>query len=434
MAEKLTDTSTKALAVPASGNKITYDSEVKGFGVRVTSAGAKAYILNYRAAGRERRITIGSFPDWKVTDAREHAKGLKRRIDVGEDPMADRHAERVAPTMNDLADRFDAEHLSKRRKSTQTDYRSILRLYVRPSLGTMKVADVRHTDVERLHARISKTAPYRANRTVAVLSKMMALAVKWEMRTDNPVIGIERAPEEKRERFLSPAEIVRLSEALAAHPERTSANAVRLLLLTGARRGETLAASWSQIDLAAGVWTKPAATTKQKKEHRVPLSAPALLLLTEMKAAADGENERRARDKLAPITCVFPGSDGKPLTDIKHFWASICRTSGLAVRVERQDEKGRVMKDAKDQPVMVWQPTVRVHDLRHTHASILASLGLSLPIIGRLLGHTQAATTQRYAHLMDDPLRAATERAGAIISGAGRVGAEAVPMVRGNRQ
>ena len=306
--------------------------------------------------------------------------------------------------MNELADRFDAEHLSRRRPSTQVDYRSILRMYVRPAFGTMKVADIRHSDVERLHARISKTAPYRANRTVAVLSKMMALAVKWEMRGDNPVKGIERAPEERRERFLSPAEIARLSEALLAHPERTSANAVRLLLLTGARRGETLAATWPQFDLAGGVWTKPSATTKQKKEHRVPLSAPALQLLSDMKAAADRENERRAADSLAPIAAIFPGTDGKPLTDIKHFWASVCRKAEIS--------------------------GVRVHDLRHTHASILASLGLSLPIIGRLLGHTQAATTQRYAHLMDDPLRAAVERAGSVITGAGRVGAEVVAMVR----
>ena len=114
-----------------------------------------------------------------------------------------------------------------------------------------------------------------------------------------------------------------------------------------------------------------AATTKQKKEHRVPLSAPAMLLLAVMKSDSDRENDRRAKDGLSPFLALFPGKDGKPLTEIKHFWASVCRRAGIT--------------------------GVRVHDLRHTHASILASLGLSLPIIGRLLGHTQAATTQRYA-------------------------------------
>ncbi len=418
MADKLTDKAVRSLAAPAAGNRIAYDDEVKGFGVRVTSAGAKAFVLNYRAGGRERRLTIGSFPDWQVAAAREEAKKLKRLVDQGQDPMGDRHADRVAPTIDALADRFEAEHLAKRRPATQTDYKSILRLYVRPTLGKMRVADVRHSDIERLHHRVAATAPYRANRTVAVLSKMLALAVKWELRTDNPARGIERAPEEKRERYLSGAEIARLGDALAAHRERASANAVRLLLLTGARRGEALAAKWSEIDLEAGVWIKPSAHTKQKRDHRVPLSAPALQLLTGMRAEADKEVERGGKAEF-----LFPSGDGKqPLAEIKRFWLSVCRAAGMAEHVEQTDKAGKVVKDAAGKRVMMWQATARVHDLRHTYASILASAGQSLPIIGALLGHTQAATTQRYAHLMDDPLRAATERVGAIVGGAGRVG------------
>lgn len=161
--EKLTDTIVKDLAPPAKGNRIVYDGEVKGFGVRVTKAGARAFILNYRAGGRERRITIGSYPDWKTGRARERAKTLKQGVDVGADPMSDRHAERAAPTMDDLADQFEREHLAKRRAATQSDYKGILKLYVRPELGKLKVADVRHADIERLHARIAKKAPYRAN-------------------------------------------------------------------------------------------------------------------------------------------------------------------------------------------------------------------------------------------------------------------------------
>ncbi len=408
MAERLTDKMVKALTSPAAGNRITYDDEVKGFGVRVTMAGAKAFILNYRSGGRERRITIGSFPDWSVPAAREHAKGLKRRIDVGDDPMQERHHDRAAPTVNALADRFEAEHLTKRRAATDRDYKSILRLHIRPRLGTMKVADLRHADVEKLHREVAKTAPYRANRAVAVLSKMLSLAVKWEMRTDNPARGIEREPEHKRERFLTPAEIARLGAALLAHPERTSCNAIRLLLLTGARKGETLSATWDQFDLEAGVWRKPGASTKTKKEHRVPLSAAAMTLLSEMRAEAGSDRY------------VFPGQAkrdpaGKlvrqPLTEIKRVWAAVCKQAGIA------DDTGK--------------SSARIHDLRHSYASILASSGLSLPIIGALLGHTQAATTQRYAHLMDDPLRAATERVGVVVSGAGKDGADVVPMRRG---
>jgi len=403
MAVRLTDKLTKELAAPIAGNRITYDEDVKGFGVRVTTAGARAFILNYRATGRERRITIGSHPDWSVSAAREYARDLKRRIDMGQDPMGERHEERAAPTIADLAARFDTDHLTKRRDTTATDYRSILRGHILPTLGTMRVTDLRHSDVEKLHRKIAATAPYRANRAVSVLSKMMSLAVRWEMRADNPVRGIERAPEEKRERFLTPAEITRLSEVLATHPERTSCRAIRLLLLTGARRGETLSATWAQFDLDRGVWTKPSASTKQAKEHRVPLSAPALAVLAELRADAEPD-----------CVYVFPGKrtvgakgsvTWAPLTEIKRAWASVTRAAGI--------------------------DGVRVHDLRHTYASILASSGLSLPIIGRLLGHTQAATTHRYAHLADDPLRAATEAAGAFVSSAGKPVADVVQLRRG---
>ena len=212
MAEKITDKSVRTLAAPTAGNRITYDEEVKGFGVRVTSAGAKAFVLNYRAAGRERRITIGSFPDWSVADARNEARGLKRQIDVGEDPMADRHSDRAAPTMNDLINRFVSEYLPKKRASTQDEYERLIRVHIRPALGNKRVADLRHSDMEALHRKIAAKAPYAANRALAVVSKMLNLAVRWEMRTDNPVRGVERSPEQKRERFMTPAEIGRLGK------------------------------------------------------------------------------------------------------------------------------------------------------------------------------------------------------------------------------
>lgn len=403
----LTDRIVRDLPPPARGNRITYDAEVRGLGVRVTAAGGRSWVFNYRARGIERRLTIGDASAWNVRAARERAKELRRLVDSGADPMAERHAERAAPTVNDLADRFEAEHLPKKRPGTQDEYRRLLRVHIRPALGSKKVAELRHADIEAMHKKIAATGPYAANRSVAVVSKMMALAVKWELRETNPARGIEREPEHKRERYLSGAEIARLSDALAAHPERISASAVRLLLLTGARKGETLAARWQDFDLAAGVWTKPRGTTKTDKLHRVPLSAPALALLTEMRAEADKEDARRAQIKLPPVSYVFASVNGKPLGDIKHFWAAVCRKAGIT--------------------------GARIHDLRHTYASILASSGLSLPIIGALLGHTQPGITARYAHLFDDPLRAATERAGAVITGAGKSGAEVVPLPAGRR-
>ncbi len=395
---KLTDRFARSAAAPASNRSyaIYYDTEVKGFGLRVTKAGFRAFVLNYRSRGVERRLTIGSFPDWKVSAAREEAKRLKRLIDQGRDPMGERHEERAAPTVNDLVDRYLAEHAPRKRERSRQEDESLIRQWIRPELGNKQVVDLRHADVERLHRKITgRGAPIRANRTAALLSKMFNLAIRWEMRTNNPVRGIERNAEEKRNRYLAGDEFRRLTEALATHPNQRAANAIRLLALTGARRSEALAAEWSQFDLEAGIWVKPSSHTKQKREHRVPLSAPARQLLVEIRAAADRNAEGANRER-SPF--VFPAQRAARkgaghLIEIKGPWAAICKTAQLS--------------------------GVRVHDLRHSYASILASAGLSLPVIGALLGHTQPGTTARYAHLFDDPLRAATERVGAIVSGNG---------------
>lgn len=380
MAERLTDKRVKNLPAPASGNRITYDAEVKGFGIRITTAGAKAFVLNYRIAGRERRFTIGSYPDWSVAAARDEAKRLKRQVDQGRDPMGERHAERVAPTVAELAARYLEEHAVRKVPRAQKDDRAMLEKIVLPAIGRMKVYEVRRDDIDQLHRALSRTRPIRANRVAQLLSKMFSLAMRWEYRTDNPVKGVHRNPEPRRNRYLSGDEIRRLTAVLAAHQNQPSANVIRLLLLTGSRRGEVLSATWDQFDLKGGVWTKPSAHTKQKKEHRIPLSAPARQLLSEMKAKAD------------PSRYIFPGRlPNEPLKEIKAFWTGVCRQAGL--------------KDC------------RIHDLRHTYASILASSGLSLPVIGALLGHTQPNTTARYSHLFDDPLREATERVGNVVVG-----------------
>jgi integrase len=397
---KLTDSLVAALTPPPAtgkGNRIRWDGEagVPGFGARITSSGgrdSRSFVLRYRnRGGRDRILTIGSFPEWSVNRAREQALSLKRRIADGRDPLGERQELRDAPTVNDLVDRFETEHVAKKRPGTAAGYRANLRVHVRPVIGRLKVADVSYRDIERMHHRIAQTAPYAANRTLAVTSKMFALAVKWGLRPDNPCKGVERSEEHRRETFLSPAQIIKLGEVLNVHSERTSARAVQLLSLTGSRRSEVLGARWVEFDLEAGVWTKPHANTKSKRDHRLPLSAPALQVLAEMRAEADAEDARRASRGLAPLPFLFPGQGGKPLQNVKRFWASVCRQAGLR--------------------------NVRLHDLRHTHASILASQGFSLPVIGALLGHSQPATTHRYSHLMDDPLRAAAERVAAIITG-----------------
>ncbi len=388
---RLADALIRSLPAPVHGNKITYDAgkdAVRGFGVRVTASGAKSFVLNYRVAGRERRYTIGAYPAWSVAKAREEAGRLRREVDQGNDPLGAREAGRAAPTVAELCERYLTEHAS--RKRTEKDDRSMVERIIRPQLGSRKVASITFADIDALHRKATTAnGPYAANRLVALLSKMFSLAIRWEMRPDNPAKGVERNAEERRYRYLSGDDLRRLTEALAVHPSQIAANAVRLLLLTGARRGEVLSATWDQFDLEAGTWTKPSSHTKQKREHRVPISAPARQLLAEMKDKAECRAKERGRE---PSSYAFPARvGGGPMTDIKTAWAALCKGAEL---------RG-----------------VRVHDLRHTYASVLASAGLSLPVIGALLGHTQPGTTARYAHLFDDPLRAATERAAALITG-----------------
>jgi len=390
----LSDADVRKLPRPAAGNKVYWDTTLAGFGIRITSAGARSFVLDYycRGSGRRRRYTIGSFPNWTVGAARIKARELRRRVDNEEDPMADLEAARSAETVAELADRFVKEHLPRKRQSTKDAYERALNLHIRPFFGShVKVADVAFADIDALHRKITGVGgPYAANRTIAILAKMFSLAIKWNMRPDNPAKGIERNLETKRKRYLAGDELPRLIKALAAHADKQSANIVRMLLLTGARKGEVLSARWGDIDLAKGIWTKPASTTKQKADHAVPLSKPAQQLLNEIR-----EQQIAKRRTLGEF--VFPGrDDGETghIVDIQNFWEGLRRKAGIT--------------------------GLRIHDLRHSFASELASGGASLPLIGALLGHSNPATTARYAHLFVDPQRAAAEKVGAVIVDAGK--------------
>jgi integrase len=384
MPTKLTDKIVKALPTPASGKRIHYDSVVKGFGCRVYASGLRTFVLRYRTRGAqlERLYTIGSFPEWPTVAARNEAAERKRDVDRGGDPVADLVAIREAPTVSDLCDRFIREYLPRKQLRTRRIYQLQIEHEVRPALGRYKVADVEFAQVDALHRKITaRGAPYMANRILALVSRMFTLAIRWQLRSDNnPCRAIEKNREHKRRRYLSPHELAQLDQALDAYSDQQSADIIRLLLLTGARKGEVLAARWTDFEPEFRTWHKPGSTTKQRSEHIAPLSEPARALLTKIRGQVPAVAE-----------WVFPGLNGSHRSDVAGAWLSLCQTAGIA--------------------------GARVHDLRHTYASVLASSGFSLPIIGQLLGHTMPATTARYTHLYDDPLRLATEQAGAIITG-----------------
>lgn len=360
-----------------------FDSRVSGFAIRVTANGARSFIFNYRTkSGRQRRFTIGTFGAWKTAAARKEAGELRKLVDRGGDPLGDVQTSRSAPTVSELCDQFTTEYLPKKRASTQHTYKLHIKNVIRPALGGLKVNELTFSEVDSLHRKITgRGKRYRANRVVATLSSMLSQAIKWGWRTGNPCEGIERNQEHKREPELSVDQLTKLGQALAELKDQQSAAIIGLVLLTGSRRGEVLAARWEDFRDDFRTWARPSLATKQKKPSRIPLNAPARELVLALRKVVPESSE-----------WLFPANGGHR-KDVKDSWARIRDTAGLQ--------------------------GLRLHDLRHVFASVLVSDGYSLPVIGRLLGHTQPATTARYAHLFDDPLRKASERAGQLIGVSG---------------
>jgi integrase len=402
--DRLTHEFVRDVPAPETGTATYWDNDPKvtGFGARVYAGGSKSFFLNYRIDGRERRYTIGSFPRWSVTAARERAKELRTLVDQGHDPAGQKRERREAPTVQDLINRYIEEHLPTKTGDIHriNDEKRVL-AEIGERLGKhAKVADIHGGDIRDMHRKITESGrPVRANRILAIASKMFALSLvplpgenaPWRNAVlGNPCKGIARNHEEGRERFFSKAELERIAEALAAYPG-TAADCARLIMLTGCRPGEAMQAEWSELDKKPGYWVKPSHHTKQRRPHEVPLNAPAIELIDRLRKKRKGN-------------WVFPGDKpGEHLAALWHVWHFVRERAGLG-------------KDA------------RLYDLRHTFASVGAGGGLGLPIIGRLLGHTQSRTTQRYADLADDPLREAAEKIGSVITGAGKSGAEVISL------
>ena len=385
MRDRIMKRTVDSMKAPLTGEVTLWDDALAGFGVRVRPSGAKTYMVMYRAGiGRGsplRKITIGRHGSpWTPDTARAEAKRLLGQVAGGADPAAAKAERRRAETVADLAERFLAEHVKARRKGrTAAEYQRLLDRLILPALGRKKIADVARTDVARLH-HAGRGAPYQANRTLAVLSKMFNLAEAWGLRPDgsNPCRHVERYPEQGRERMLSPAELARLGDALGKYDSSPYVPAaVKLLLFTGARLTEILSLRWKYIDFGRGEARLPDSKTGAKTLHLPP---PALAVLADLPRVEDNPH------------VIVGRRDGAGLVNLEKPWRAIREKAGLS--------------------------DVRLHDLRHAFASMGAAAGDSLLVIGKLLGHANASTTERYAHLANDPVKAAAARIAGTISNA----------------
>jgi integrase len=398
MREKLTDRLAKTLTPGLYWD--THPAAPDGFLLQVTPAGARTYRLNYRrlSDGKERRLTVGSVAEYpSVAAAREKAAELRRAVREGRDPLGEREEYRAAPTIADLAARYVEEELPRLAPSSQAAYRSAIERRILPTLGDRKVSTVTRDDVVKLHRAVGdernavtgENKKRGANAAIGMLSILLNKAVEWSLREDNPVRFVKRHPEHGRERYLSTKEFERLFQVLDRFQSQFSdtCDATRLAMMTGARRGEILSMRVTDIDLAAAVWVKPASRTKQRRPHRVPLPAEAVELLQRR----IGERQSRGTVvRLCSDDCVFEDGNNKDhVNRFEYEWRQIRAAAGLE--------------------------NCRFHDLRHSYASLLVSHGLSLPIISAMLGHSKPATTARYAHLADAPLREAAAIVGKIV-------------------
>jgi integrase len=371
--------------VPASGASHVRDDEIRGFGFRVIPTGTRTFFFEARVKGRSRRINIGRYPGWTVLAARLKAVEIRNAIAHGEDPAAEAQAAKQEMTFGELAAEYMRRHARPHKRSADDD-EAMLKGYIPPSWNSRRLSDISSDDVSRLHAQIGarlnpqigQPIHYAANRLLALLQTMFNLAQQWKLfKGDNPASGIKRFKEYHRERDLNVEELERLNAALLEEPDWRWKVYFPLCVALGTRRMELLSARWDCIDLQGGTWLIP--KTKTGRSLLLPLAPEIVAMLKELPSRGRSE-------------WVFPGKGSSGhLVEPKKAWARILKRAGVAA--------------------------ARVHDLRHTAASLLRNKGYDLQIIGRALGHSNLSTTQRYAHLQLSTLRPAMDTLAAQVLG-----------------
>src|SRR3569833_1704397 len=412
--KRVTKRAVDALRCPSSKDRVfLWDKDLSGFGVAVMPSGTKVYVVQYRQAGRSRRLKLGEHGRLTPDEARSAAKEVLGIVERGRDPIEERRAKRTEQPFKDLAESYMRLHVAvKCKPRTAEEYRRLLRLHILPKLGSKSASQIKKGDISRLHA-VMADKPSAANRYVAQIDSIWNWSVDTEEISDLPVPtkDLELYPEENRDRYLTITEMRRLGHAMnlaettglpwvvnetgakAKHLPKPgnrqtlvdpyAVAAIRLLILTGCRLREVLYARWDWVDWERGILFLQDSKTRKKPVY---LSQLAHQILSEI-------------PRLQGNPHIFPGENaGTHRADLKRPWTAIRRHAGLTG--DDADHK------AKSQPKAVskGRPSVRIHDLRHSFASIGVGSSLGLPMVGKLLGHSQVRSTNRYAHLDTDPL------------------------------
>lgn len=368
---------------PEEKDRIYWDDKITGFGIKVTPKGKKSYLFKYLGPNRkQRKPSIGIHGRITCEQARKIAKQWEYEVEIGQDPAATREILLNAPTMSDLCDRYIQEHaeIYKKKSSIESDNRLITNV-IKPKIGKLLITVISREDIARIHIAM-KNKPSYANKLLALFSKMFNMAEKWGIRPlhSNPVSNIDKYPEIVRERFLTPNEFMKLSEVLQESEYNRSETPhfialIRLLILTGARLREIMHAKWEWVDYNVQVLRLPDSKTGKKI---IQLSNDAIEILANI--PKEENNPYIIAGKIA----------GRPLINARKPWVRVRDQAGLS--------------------------DVRIHDLRHSYASVCVEQGMSLQLIGKLLGHTQTRTTERYAHLADHTTKNAANQVSAVLT------------------
>jgi integrase len=399
---------------------VRWDGELTGFGVRVRASGSRSFVAVYRTGGRDtplRRVTIGAVGKIEADKAREEARKIIRQAELGHDRAAEKAKARAEMTFDKVCDLYVAEGCETKKPSTLTTDRGRIERHIKPLLGKKRVGEITRTDVEKFMRDVAagktaadeKTKPRgraiveggkgTATRTVGLLGGIMSFAVARQLRSTNPVRGVKRYADRKRETFLSPAELSKIGVALSVlehdSTNPTAIAIIRLLAFTGARKSEIAALRWPEVDIERGYLRLGDSKTGAKV---IPIGAPACEVLASV-AAVEGSDY------------VFPASSGKGrFQGVERVWQKVRAAAGF--------------------------PALRLHDLRHSFASVGLARGDALQVIGAILGHADVKTTSRDAHLANDPVKKAADEISRSVQAAfaGKATAEVIDLTSARRR